>query len=322
VDRDPELERFKSEIHFLQYAGTCGYAVDRRESSRSSVVMRHAGTGDKIVVTRHDDEHWLYFSVRDAADNGTIIDFVQRRRRLSLGHVRRELRAWMGGPPAPPPDLHVGDVRAIRRDRFEVIAEFAAADLADDSAYLNRRGLRPETLGDPRFAGTFAVDRRGNVLFPHHDEDGEVCGFEVKNRGFTGFSKGGQKTVWSSSTMLADRRLVLLESAIDALSYHQLNPSADTRYISIGGEPSAKGREAIARAIRQMSAGATVVLAFDRDDGGDRLTTIVEALVPRPMVRELPPSPPGARGKDWNDYVQIVERRYIEALPPLGEPRP
>ena len=45
--------------------------------------MRHSN-GDKIVVNRGADGHYVYFSVRDDDDNGSIIDFVQRRDRISL----------------------------------------------------------------------------------------------------------------------------------------------------------------------------------------------------------------------------------------------
>lgn len=317
---DDELERFKREINLVHYARTCGYTRDPRESSQASVVMRKQDTDDKIVIARNiEDEHWVYFSVRDDADNGSIIDFVQRRRGLSLGHVRRELRPWIGGrAPVTPPDLQALDVQALRKDRARVLAEFSKADLVDNSTYLNRRGVRPATLASARFTGTFRVDSRGSVLFPHHDDEG-LCGFEVKNSGYTGFAKSGRKTIWCSRTTAYDRRLVLVESAIDALSYHQLTPSTDTRYISIGGQPSADGRQLIARSITKMPGDATVVLAFDRDAGGDKLAAMVEALVPRVFVREVPPGD-DAQCKDWNDYLQIVEREFIKALT-LPDPR-
>ena len=40
--------------------------------------MRH-GNGDKIIISREDDGHYVYWSVRDDSDNGTIIDFVKYR---------------------------------------------------------------------------------------------------------------------------------------------------------------------------------------------------------------------------------------------------
>ena len=49
--------------------------------------MRHAN-GDKIVVKRGCDSHYVYFLVRDDSDHGTIIDFVQHRLGLNFGALR------------------------------------------------------------------------------------------------------------------------------------------------------------------------------------------------------------------------------------------
>ena len=175
-----ELERFKREINLVDYAAACGYQVDRRESSRGSVVMRKATTDDKIIVARSAaDGHWTYFSVRDQADNGSIVDFLQRRRSLSLGHLRRELRPWVGQPAGAEVPLWMRDVTALPKDRAGVGDAYRAASVTADVRYLKSRGIRPATLSDPKFAGTFRVDGRGNVLFPHHDRDGELCGFEI-----------------------------------------------------------------------------------------------------------------------------------------------
>lgn len=92
-----ELERFKREINLVAFAEAQGYELDRQESSRSSVVMRHSG-GDKIVIATNENGHGIYFSVRDETDNGSVIDFLQYRQGLSLGHVRKALREWITAP--------------------------------------------------------------------------------------------------------------------------------------------------------------------------------------------------------------------------------
>lgn len=93
-DYDPELEGFKSKIDLREFAAYRGYELDRKESWRGSAVMRHTN-GDKIIIKRDSDDHYVYFSVRDERDNGSIIDFLQRRERLTLGGVRVELREWL-----------------------------------------------------------------------------------------------------------------------------------------------------------------------------------------------------------------------------------
>src|SRR5579863_8157220 len=92
---DPELESFKISIDIRAYAASRGYMLDHKASWRGSAVVRHAN-GDKVIIKRDIDDHYVYFSVRDEGDHGSIIDFVQRRLRLNLGAVRKELRPWIG----------------------------------------------------------------------------------------------------------------------------------------------------------------------------------------------------------------------------------
>ena len=92
--QDTELEAFKREIDMRQFAVSLGYEMDRPESWRGSTVLRSGD--DKIVVKRNGNGHYVFFSVRDDSDHGTVIDFLQRRENLSLGAVRQILRPWIG----------------------------------------------------------------------------------------------------------------------------------------------------------------------------------------------------------------------------------
>src|SRR5579864_2995455 len=95
---DPELEAFKTSINLRSYSASQGYVLDRKESWRGAAVMRHAN-GDKVIIKRDADGHYVYFSVRDDTDHGTIIDFAQHRLRLSFGALCKQLRPWIGRPP-------------------------------------------------------------------------------------------------------------------------------------------------------------------------------------------------------------------------------
>ena len=78
MDREQELESFKTDINLVGFATSQGYELDVRASSRSSATMRNAA-GDKIAVGRAADGHWIYFSVKDDRGHGSTIDFVQHR---------------------------------------------------------------------------------------------------------------------------------------------------------------------------------------------------------------------------------------------------
>ena len=179
---DIELDAFKREIDLRQFAVSLGYEIDGRESWRGSTVLRRGA--DKIVVKRNGNGNYVFFSVREDEDNGTIIDFVERRN-LSLGAVRKVLRAWIGRPAIP---MQFPALEPTNSDRMRV--ECAYRGMADVSRYPyleQDRCVPAVVLWSPRFVGRVRMDSRGNTVFPHFDAAG-LCGYEIKNRGFTGFA--------------------------------------------------------------------------------------------------------------------------------------
>ena len=313
---DEELDGFKRTIDLRSYAAGQGYQLDAKESWRGSAVMRHPATDDKIIIKRNSNGHYVYFSVRDDHDNGSIIDFVQNRQRLSLGTVRKELRPWVGSPPVPVPSF--SPLPKTAKDRSKVELEYARMQDAPKHLYLETaRAIPAALLQGERFAGRVRVDDRSNAIFPHFDLDG-LCGYEIKNRGFTGFAKHGAKGLWLSHGGDADKRLVLSESAIDALSYAALFPDAQARYGSIGGKPNPQQPELIRALVARLPSGSEVVAAMDNDADGATLAGVVAQAVQlsgRDDLRFVVHQPVGV--KDWNDAL----RENQPALPfPIARP--
>jgi len=315
---DPELENFKTGIDLRAYAAGQGYQLDRKESWRGSAVMRHAN-GDKIIIKREADGHYVYFSVRDDGDHGTIIDFAKRRLRCSLGAVRKELRPFIGMPssaltPYPP-------LPKIAKDRIRVERQYAQMPVARRHPYLEtERGIPGELLESKRFAGRIRIDARGNAIFPHFDGDG-LSGYEIKNRQFTGFATGGTKSIWSSNALLDDNRLVFCESAIDALSHAVLFPNAHTRYASISGKPSPAQPGLIRAATAVMPASSAVIAAMDADADGRKLADIVREAVKltgRSDLRFEMHEPHGF--KDWNDQLRAKPKAFAPSCPMEARP--
>jgi hypothetical protein len=318
---DEELDDFKTHINLSEYAAAQGYVLDRRASSKNSVIMR-SSAGDKIVIARAADQHWIYFSVRDERDNGSIIDFVKHRQHCSLGGARQELRPWLGGArqlARPHPDLFAQEIAQITRDRARVLLALARMKPLLRHRYLEEERCLPAALlKAPRFAGKLKVDFRANAVFPHADQDGP-CGYEIKNRTFTGFAPGGEKGLWFSAASTGDTRLVIAESGIDALSHAALHPDAHARYASTGGAMNPSQPALIRAAIARMGQGSRIVIATDNDEGGRDLADQIEALARETgradliIVRDLPP---GA-GQDWND---VLKARATVSAPPAPNP--
>ena len=310
-----ELDRFKTDINLSEYAAGQGYCLDKRHSSRNSVVMRHEN-GDKIIIARGTDSHYIYFSVTDHSDNGSIIDFVQNRQGMNLGQVRRELRPWIGASATRlriQPALYVKTIIPTSKDRQQVITRWNRMQPLSSHIYLAARGLA-DGLADRRFAGRLRCDERGNAAFAHFDAEG-LCGYELKNANFTGFAPGVIKGVWTSRARLVDDRLVIAESAIDAMSYHLLHGGATTRYLSIGGSMNDMQPGLVVRAVQLLPHGATVVLATDNDPAGthlaDQLRHIVSIQADRADI-VIQEHRPEKRGQDWNDVLLQKQQQALD----------
>ena len=308
--RADELERFKTDVNLTEYAAHLGFAVDRRASSRNSVALRHPD-GSKVIVTRDADRHWVFCDVHDPRASGSIVDFVQHRRGGTLGDVRKELRPWVGRGPLPSdrpaPALFVRDLEPTGRDVAAVLAAYASTTpCGGRHPYLESdRGIPAAVLADAVFDGRVRVDRRGNAVFPHFDAGGTVCGFEIKNRNFTGFAKHGEKGLWGSRPNPDDVRLVVAETAVDALSHAALFGTGGTRFVSTAGQLNAVQPALLASAMGKLPDGGEVVAAVDHDAGGDALAGRLEVLfgeLPhgrRTFRRNSPPE----HGADWNDVL-------------------
>lgn len=298
-----ELERFKREIDLRAYAESLGYEYDKHDSWKGSFVMRRKD--DKIKITLAPDGHWVYASYRDPSDNGTIIDFVQRRRGRNLGQVRLELRQLTGGAwnptPAEQPSVHAAgkDISKVRRV-WNVMAP------VPPHPYLEQqRKIPAEILLSARFRGLVRMGRNGVAAFPHFDAEG-LCGLEFKGPEFKArFIAGGRKGLWSSNRFVGDDSLLIFESALEALSYAALFPDERNRYASTGGYISEQQRPLIAAAIREMPAGADIVTSMNRDGAGQQLADIVRevyvgtGLTDRCFIEYYPRD-----FKDWNDYLK------------------
>ena len=309
---DGELEDFKSKIDLREYATGQGYTLDRRESWRGSAVMRNGG--DKVVIKLNSNGHYIYFSVRDERDNGTIVDFVQFRKRLSLGEVRKELRPWIGRAATSLPRF--AKLEKTAKDRLRVETEYRRMKEARRHPYLEEdRALPAHILQSDRFAGRVRMDMHSNAVFPHFDQLG-LCGYELKNRNFTGFAPGGEKGLWSSHEKDGDGRLVFAEGAIDALSHAALFPDDGARYKSIGGQTNPRQSDLIHAEVLRMRTGSEIVAAMDADEAGRALSDLVRHAVARAARPDLSfrAHLPEREGDDWNQILKERPHSFPVAL--------
>lgn len=315
MNEDLELDACKRDMDLRQFAASLGYEMDKRDSWRGSTVLRHGA--DKIVVKRNRNGHYVFFSVRDDRDHGSIIDFLQRRQPWSLGAMRQILRPWLGRPAVALPLFP--KLEPTTKDRIRVENQYWRMAHALRYPYLEQERCLPAlVLSAPRFAGRMRIDARGNTIFPHFDGAG-LCGYEIKKRGFTGFAAGGEKGLWFSHIRPNDRRLVLAESAIDALSHAALFPDAEdrTRYASLGGKPNARQTGLIRASIARLPAGSAIVAAFDADEAGRWLVEVIRLALASVAAKRgrrdliFKAHLPAQEGEDWNQVLQNAGTRMM-----------
>jgi hypothetical protein len=173
---------------------------------------------------------------------------------------------------------------------------------------LDAYGIHSATLREPRFKDS-CIRETSVTYFPQHDERG-VAGFdsyppvpksELARDGIT--TAPAAHGVWHSAAARSDNCLVLAETPVTALSYHQLYRSANTqaRYLSAGLEPSPQRLALVDQAVGALPPGSLVVIAVGRDPARERLASELSMLASRHLhVTVVRHAPDRAMGDDWN----------------------
>ncbi len=300
-----DFSKFKSEINLTQYAAHLGYEIDRRKSTRSSVAMK--GGADKIIISKRSGV-WVYFSVSDDRDNGTIVDFIQNRTHKSMSEIGQELQEWVGGSVSLlEPRGYAREVTEQNIDPERVAKVFKGCCAVKYHPYLESRGVGRDVLSSARFAGRICKDRYHNAVFPHYGGNG-ICGLELKNSEKAVFVRGSEKTLWRSNIRAGDNTLILSEAVIDALSYAILFPNKTAIYAATGGGMSLLQAEIIKQAVQGIKSLKRIVLITDNDTGGDRLTDkILGALSQSDFSGEVTRHSPELCGQDWNNVLTNIQ---------------
>ncbi|MBF0268781.1 MAG: relaxase/mobilization nuclease domain-containing protein [Alphaproteobacteria bacterium] len=286
-----ELEAMRR-IDLIAMAQSLGYAVDKAESTQHSVKLRK--DGEVLIAATAKDGTWSYFNSQVSTDNGGVIQFMQSRlgSGANLGDVRRALRPHLANVDAAAPPQAAQE---RKRDHTAARQGWNMAKTIVPS-YLLERGITEATL-TAYARDQVREDGRGNVLFAHRDQAGNVLGFEVKGPNWSGFAKGGQKTLaifGTSDSRKSALRIVLTESGIDALSLAQMEGRADTLYVSTGGGFGKRTLEEV-KALVAAHSGAEIALGFDNDYAGEEMAEKVSEAFDFETTRLRP------IGKDWNE---------------------
>ncbi|MDU0372083.1 toprim domain-containing protein [Hymenobacter endophyticus] len=292
-----ELDHFKRNIDLTAYAvAQHGYQV--KEESRRGDWQKLSKEGETLIVTRKGD-HQVYMNTGDDNDRGSIIDFVKSRggaygQGLNLGQTRQQLRQYLNedGPQrdqktlaeAPKPERiaslkEIPQGLSLEERRNVLIADaLGVQPKLENRSYLHSRGISDQTIDNPAFQGRVftARGKYENTAFPLYNQTG-IISVEEKNTGYKHMLPLPKEGLWVSKMTEPGKpldRLVVTESAIDALSKHQLDrrdgkPQPNTMYLATAGTVTERQVELIQLIIDRQKP-KEVVLGQDNDPGGRR----------------------------------------------------
>ena len=295
-DRSTDPNQIMKEVALVHYAEFCGYQINRIESSEDFVVMQK--DDDKILVARDDQGRDLYFSLVHSAERGSFPDFVRKKKALTLGEVRKQMREKKRLPSSSPPRLP-----SLSREWIdETVTAFRSLRPYSGSVLESRYGLRSETI--KKFQDQIREDDRGNVCFFHRNNKG-ATGWEILEETQARFSEWGTHSFFVGKTGKRISRVVITESALEAMSYCQIRGKEGDCYLSLGGTISRRQLESLLAISQKFP---SVVVASGDDARGRALSETIAG--PSSHLRRETPQ----GGLTWNEEIQNeMGRRELES---------
>jgi hypothetical protein len=316
------FQDFRNEISIIELALSVGYRIRKKEGIKWPV-LKDDVTGDKIIIVNAGSKsNQGYFNPHNGHDKGTLINFVRNRigslfpYQSGMSEVRIINAVLYNYQHLPIPEKNMLQSRS--RDVVEAykLKEFhfpGGLTELRDPGYLYFRGIKSEIIGSGLFEGKiFNVKGNdfNNLGFPYYNESGKIIGFELRNRDFKNVVEGSDRSVgiWHSNIPVPVKNVVLTESPIDALSYHQLKGKENSLYISFGGSVAAGQLETCKRIIAKADPDPDLKIfsAVDNDAMGKLYTKKFKDAFPWKVVEDYP------RLKDYNEDLIKGQIRRIQ----------
>jgi 5S rRNA maturation endonuclease (ribonuclease M5) len=176
--------------------------------------------------------------------------------------------------------------------------------------WLMSRGFPEKFAYNLLKAGIVIPTRRGryiNAWFPSENGGGEIYGITGHWRG----SPAGYEKIPIVYTVPSPKRIIITESAIDALSAKLLFKDAIT--LSTSGSACLRHLPETVSQLRQKFGDLPVLIATDWDKAGDRMAEIIQAVVPS-STRMLPVEVGLGLRKEEKDLNDVIQRMAAESI--------
>jgi len=315
------FQDFRNEISIIELALSVGYKLRKKDGIKWPV-LKDEISGDKIIIVNPQSiSNQGYFNPQDLKDKGTLINFVKNRLgsifpylngKSEAGNINAVLYNYQCLP-MPKKDLFKIDANNLVSEYSE--KEFHIPDgLSElkDPTYLYFRGIQSQTINKTLFKGKIfnvKLNEHNNIGFPYYNAFGDIVGFELRNKQFRHVIEGTDRSIgiWHSNLPQTLESVILTESPIDALSYHQLKGKINTLYVSFGGSVTFGQLETVKSIIASanVSPELKIISAVDNDEMGRIYTQKFKETFSENIVEDFPGL------KDYNEDLkksQIIRR--------------
>lgn len=315
------LADFRREIPILELALSIGYELLPREGLKWPVLKNRDMDEKIIIVNPGNPSNQGYFNPHDDSDRGILTHFIRNRLgtcfdrdpfKTEYENVYRIMYRYLNGcigSLAPETGRKWERVIAAGKTLPFHVPEYLLLPLTDKS-FLLGRGISESTIIDSLFRGRlFNTNLYGhvNTVFPYCSQSGGTTALEIRNEGFKHFYPGSTLdcSVWHSELMGNKQRIVLTESPVDALSYHQLKGAESNIYVAFGGSVSNGQLEMVSwirEGMRDVQA-SSIISAVDNDAAGEAYNRKFDAAFGRGLVIDKP------QLKDYNEDLKRHARQ-------------
>lgn len=286
------------------------WKIDRAKTSINYAVMKNAESGERIIISKGNDEKYHYFNPQNEHDRGTVVDFMKNRGILDLqaqadfvSKRSREIEPLQVAGHSYQVDQHLTKYNLMSKveEYNKYLSEDRGISQTIYNAYSNQiRVDDKNNIITPMYAHTenikFAFSGYNAKLSTYYAPRGE----QIKDLSY------GQKSITALKPQNKKySSVVIAESAIDGMSYvelKKLNPR-DTMIISLNGQTSVKAKELAA----ELAEGKNTIIAVDNDKAGQKFMDQLLEKIPNAKV-DIP-----ITGKDFNDELkaQKVQQQII-----------
>ena len=251
------FDDYKNKVSIIQVAVDLGYKLDKQKGKVSPVFKlfdTNQNKIDEIVIKEPTDFSRQHYFDRNQK-GGDLISFIknhidqfpQFQHSNPYVKINMILSHYANTPYSP---VYTNSLDLIRKGKDFDLSGYSVgqAKLTDLTYLTNERNISPETV--QKFLPFIKMVRENdkqytNIAFPYQVPGADqITNFELRNYDFKGMPEGGdkQKSSWIAAFSAKPTNVYFAESAIDAMSFADLNKNKinldSSAFISTGGNMS------------------------------------------------------------------------------------